>query len=556
MKARDANETLREEGLEALRARADSAHCYEGDDAKRANGASSTGAGKAGNDWRDPKPLPAGLKPVDDFVLDFLPRSLAPWVADIAERLQCPPDYVAVAAMAALGSVIGRRVGIRPQQKTDWTEFPNLWGVVVGRPGMLKSPAMTAALKPLHRLEAQAAKDNEVALEAYRAGLDHHRLKKQVAASLMKEEMRTQMRPRKDPDAKVKNIEEQKPEKPIDFGVGEPPAGPAPVRFRTNDISYEKLGELLIANPTGILIERDELISLLKHLDREEQCVARGFYMSGWSGNQPYTFDRIGRGHLHVNAVCLSLLGSTQPARIADYVRRSNHGGTGGDGLIQRFGLFVWPDTQPDWRDVDEYPNREAAGAAWNVFERASKLEALKLQALKDDVPYWRLDEAALDDFLGWRTDLETRLRSGSMSPALEGHLAKYRKLIPALALINHVADVKDGGFVGQDSLLRALALGKYLESHARRLYSSTSEGERAAAAAIFAHIKAGHLSDGFTARDVHQRDWAHLTVREDVQAGIEMLVDHFFIVAMPAPSGPAGGRPTVTYAINPRLKA
>jgi hypothetical protein len=31
-------------------------------------------------------------------------------------------------------------------------------------------------------------------------------------------------------------------------------------------------------NPTGILVERDELVSLLQHLDRDEQCVAKGFF--------------------------------------------------------------------------------------------------------------------------------------------------------------------------------------------------------------------------------------------------------------------------------------
>jgi len=79
------------------------------------------------------------------------------------------------------------------------------------------------------------------------------------------------------------------------------------------------------------LVERDELVSLLKHLDREEQCVARGFYLSGWSGTQPYTFDRITRGHVHVEAVCIGVLGNTQPAKIAEYVRRANVDGAGGD---------------------------------------------------------------------------------------------------------------------------------------------------------------------------------------------------------------------------------
>ena len=80
-------------------------------------------------------------------------------------------------------------------------------------------------------------------------------------------------------------------------------------------------------------------------------------------------------------------------------------------------------------------------------------------------------------------------LRSGELSPALEGHLAKYRKLVPALALINHIADAGQGD-VGEFSLLRALAFSKYLESHARRVYGASNTVELNAAKAILAHRK------------------------------------------------------------------
>jgi len=80
-------------------------------------------------------------------------------VADVADRMQCPPEFVAVPTLTALGSLIGRKVGMRPQQHTDWTEIPNIWGCCIGRPGMLKSPAMEDALRPLKRLEAEAHKD-------------------------------------------------------------------------------------------------------------------------------------------------------------------------------------------------------------------------------------------------------------------------------------------------------------------------------------------------------------------------------------------------------------
>ena len=131
----------------------------------------------------------------------------------------------------------------------------------------------------------------------------------------------------------------------------------------------------------------------------------------------------------------------------------------------------------------------------------------------------------------GGGRNLERRLRSGEMSPALEGHLAKYRKLVPSLALINHLAD-GGAGPVSQRALLKALAAAYYLESHARRVYGSGHEGELAAAKAILKHIRNGDLTDGFTARDVHQRGWAHLTEREHVGVGLSLLVDHDFVRA------------------------
>ena len=494
--------------------------------------------------WPDPKPIPRGLLDVADFDLNFLPGALKPWVGDVSDRLQCPPDYVAVAAIIALGSVIGRRIGIKPQTKTDWTEVPNIWGGFIGRPGMLKSPAMQEALKPLHRLEAEAAKNNEIAREAYDAGMSEYKLRMSVSIALKKKEL--------------KKAAGQKIDTSLD--IGEEPKEPKAVRYRTNDTSYEALGELLKDNPTGILVERDELVSLLRHLDREEQVVARGFFLSGWSGQQSYSFDRIGRGHIHLEAVCISVLGGTQPARISDYVRRANAGGAGGDGLIQRFGLLVWPDVPKAWRDVDSYPDSTARGKAHEVFDRAAGLDmgqAIKLGASKDQfdtLPYFRFDPAAHDDFLGWRADLETRLRSGELPAATEGHLAKYRKLVPALALINAIADGEEFA-VSQASLRRALAFTQYLESHVLRVYGSATEGETAAATAILKHIKAKDLDDGFTARDVLRPCWAHLADRDQIAAGLGLLVDLNYVAAEQAPAGPAGGRPKTTYTINPKVK-
>jgi Protein of unknown function (DUF3987) len=513
----------------------------------------------SGPEWSVPKDIPTKLAKVADFSLEFLPPSIGPWVGDISERLQCPPDYVAVTALTALGALIGRRIGIKPQQRTDWLEVPNIWGCFVGKPGLLKSPAMMEALKPLHHLEAGAARAHAAALVDHQAALAEFKLHKSVKESVLKDALKKKVSESVvslgDFTSLKGAIKEAQKEDPLGLGTG--PEEPKPVRYRTNDSSYEAIGALLVSNPSGLLVERDELVSLLKHLDREEQCVARGFYLSGWSGTQPYTFDRITRGHIHVDAVCIGVLGNTQPTKIAEYVRRANADGAGGDGLIQRFGGLVWPDEPVGWKNVDEWPDSAKRDVVWGIFERISKLtetEALKLGAVKgtyDKIPFVRFDEEAAAEFLDWRTELERRLRGDELSPALEGHVAKYRKLVPALALIDHLVE-GGAGDVGKESLLRALAMAEYLETHARRVYGATDAVDIVAAEAILTRIRRGDIKDGFTARDVHQRNWSRLTDQDHVRRGLDLLVelDHLAEIAAQKPS--YGGRPKVTYKINP----
>src|SRR5262249_31351667 len=157
------------------------------------------------------------------------------------------------------------------------------------------------------------------------------------------------------------------------------------------------------------------------------------------------------------------------------------------------------------WSNVDEYPDAEAKETAWQLFERASKIdlnEALKIGAKQDKydpLPYLRFDLNGLKEFNEWRAKQEGLIRSGELSPAIEGHFAKYRKLVPVLALINHVADEYEAGTVSQQSVLRALAFTKYLEGHAQRIYGAGILAEVAAAKAILRRIKNGDLVDGFS---------------------------------------------------------
>ncbi|MFN0318450.1 MAG: YfjI family protein [Burkholderiales bacterium] len=484
-----------------------------------------------------PEPLPSfpGVLPFD---YSYLPDCLRGYVQDISERMQCPPDFAAVGALVMVASIIGRKVGIRPMRHNDWTVIVNLWGAAVGSSGLMKSPALNEILAPLKQLQARA-------YEEFNAGMAGHEAKAELT-KIQRAVKKTQARQLVEESSTDKALEILKPVE-ID---GEPTLK----RYVTNNATYEALGEILMENPNGILVEGDELIGLLKQLDASGQEVARSFYLTCADGDKPYTFDRIMRGKgLHIPAACLSIIGGIQPGPLAEYVRQAMDGGAGADGLLQRFGLMVFPDISPHWREVDRYPDSEARQGVRMLVERLDRLSHIEIGAQTDPyggIPFLRFDEGAQVLFSQWRATLEHRLRSGEEHPAIVSHLAKYRKLVPSLALINHLCD-SPKPLVGESALLRAVAFAEYLESHARRIYSYATRPDIDAAKTLLKRLSSGKLADVFTAREVSKKGWAGLESPAKAQAAISLLADFGHLVTEEVATG---GRPTTYYHwIKPR---
>ena len=490
----------------------------------------------------EPQPLPEALHPVQPFDPALLPAKLRPWVGDIAERMGCPPDFVAIPAMIALAAVLGRKIAIRPQRYTDWAEVPNLWGLIVGRPGVLKSPALRQALAPLHRLAAEASERHTTALAAWKQAEALRELRADVGRKKARQTLE------KNAAADVSAFVAESPE-----------SEPLCKRYTVTNTTPEALGELLRQNPQGLLLERDEIMGFLRDLDREDHADHRAFMLETWAGNGAFTFDRIGRGfNLHTPAMCLSIIGTTQPGRLRAYVAGAVQGGAADDGLMQRFSLMVWPDMPRDWRDVDEWPDKQAKAQAWEVFRHLDTLtpEAVGVtqdtapDGQPDGLPYLRLDDDALVRFQAWRTDLEQRLRSGDLHPAIESHLGKYRKLVPALALILHLAE-GDAGPVKVQAVEQSIAWAGYLESHALRCYGAGLRAEVETARAILKRIQKGDLSrEGFRSYEVWRPNWSGLTDRAQVTQALDYLAAMDWLAVDTLPTG---GREATIYKLNPK---
>ena len=496
---------------------------------------------KAGAEWPDPAPLPDTLPPVAPFDPELLPEALREWVADIAHRMQCPPDFPAVGAVVAISSLIGARAVVAPKARDDWRVVPNLWGLIVGRPGVMKSPALGEVLKPLHRLEATER-------EQWQAAHDEWELDCKVAELAAKQnEKQAGNVAAKDP-AKARALLE-----PVDT-----PTEPQVRRYVVNDATVEKLGEILEANTWGTLSYRDEIHGLLCSMDRHGQEGARAFYLQAYDGNQGYTVDRIIRGTHYIPRVCLAMLGGIQPGKVQSYVREAVAGGAGDDGLLQRFGLAVWPDVSRDFQRVDQWPDTPAKQAAWAVFERLNQLQP----ATDTDPQEWRFTPEAQALYWEWVEPFETEIRGDELHPALISHLSKYRKLIPALALIFALVDTPDSGnVIHERELLRALAWCDYLRTHAERMYAAAVIPETTGAQTLLTKIKAGKLCDGdgvlleaFTPRLVAVKHWAGLGNPEAVRKAADLLADYGWLARDVVLTGTAGGRPSDRYLIHPML--
>ena len=106
----------------------------------------------------EPKPINAikkDLSPVIPLPPELIPESYQDWLMDIAERMQCPLDYVDVGSLIVTASIIGTGCSIRPKSMDSWTIIPNLWGDIIGAPSTLKRLALKEILRPLEALESE-----------------------------------------------------------------------------------------------------------------------------------------------------------------------------------------------------------------------------------------------------------------------------------------------------------------------------------------------------------------------------------------------------------------
>ena len=480
--------------------------------------------------WPDPEPLGSTLPRVDKLTPDMLPISLRAMVEDIAARMQVPLDFPAVVAVQTLAGVVGRRAFIQPKRHdTSFRVTPNLWGGIVAPPSSMKSPVIKAVTGAVLDLEGEWLQEHTAAKEAFdlQSGLDE--LTKDAWKAGVKRAMR---------DGEVPP--------PVPATIG---AAPVQKRLITSDATFEALHTMMSANPAGIFLLKDELTGWFAGLERQGREQERGFALEAWNGDGSYTVDRVGRGSIHVPHTCLSIFGGIQPSRLRAYLSDALSGGPSNDGLMQRFQLLIWPDMpEGDWVQVDRAPNAAALNKAGAIYRR--------LALMGSDTPLgFRFDAQAQELYTEWITVLENRLRKPGLGEVMQAHLGKYRSLMPSLGLLFALADGESERVTLHHAKLAAQWC-EYLETHARRVYSSQASPERASVIALGQHIAAGDLGRQFTLRDLYRKCWHGLASKEDVLPALRELEEISWVRRIVGDADKPGRPVSETVFVNSKLGA
>ena len=302
---------------------------------------------------------------------------------------------------------------------------------------MKKTPAIEASFRPLRWLEAEAKKEHEADESAHEA--------EQAAFESQRKALKREMDKRAANNQDMEEIKEH-------YANLKPLVAPKRKRFVTNDATIEKAHELMAQNPRGITIFRDELVGLFVTWDRDDRKDDRCFHLQGWNGYGGYTFDRIGRGTIDTPQLCEVIYGGIQPSKLLGYLALVRND-IGNDGLLQRFQLLVYPD-EPlgDPIIVDQYPNTVAKDRVFEIVTTLAEMDFTVYGAAADEftnIPYFHFSPDAQAFFNDWLLRLEIKLRSNSEDAVVIEHLAKYRSLMPSLALIFHLVAAADQTVAG-----------------------------------------------------------------------------------------------------------
>lgn len=222
-----------------------------------------------------------------DLLAKFSPPVLEPYstslllnyiAAALADNVGSDALGMFASMLAGVGAALDDAIRIQPFANNQTHLLTgNVWVMLVAPPSSMKTPTLRMATAPLAKIEAGF--DN-----AYRAECQAYEAQKRLA---------------RHGSTRTKSMAPPAPQTPL---------GPPPVRrsIIISDVTKEKLGQILVDNPRGVLLEADEAADLLEATRDLRKTLNRAYEANFVSQHRVARESIVGAGG------SLSILGGVQ----------------------------------------------------------------------------------------------------------------------------------------------------------------------------------------------------------------------------------------------------
>ena len=344
-------------------------------------------------DWPEPTPLDAVERLA--FPLDALPPVLANYVQAVATETSTPLDLAGLLALAAVATVVARRVEVA----SPWREALNLYVQVVLDVGHRKSPVMSEVFGPVEDIEqAEIERTAEARNAAKVANRAEIRRAKKAQTDALKEDA--------EPDDLEKAIEHERAAR----AKGEP----ATPRMMADDATPEAI-EILLRDQHGrICIKSDEggiFQVLAGRYAKGGTSPNLNGVLKGHDGSDAILVDRVGREHVRVERPTITFALTVQPRVLREFGENADNEGRG---FCPRF-VYGVPASNVGYRPLDIVPVPHRFRSKY--VDLLTALHAAEFESIAGEPMLLELSDDAdvVDDaaamFRAFREDIEEQSR-------------------------------------------------------------------------------------------------------------------------------------------------
>lgn len=397
--------------------------------------------------WEQPIPFDSRTLPVFDS--SVFPDWLSKYIEAVAETTQTPVDVSSFVTISVLSTILSKIGYVKVTR--DWKESLNTYCIMALPPGNRKSVVFKLLAYPI-TVHEQEERERLIPL-----------VKKQQAIMKAKDSrlggLNTQYA-KKGEESILKEIQL------LTFEIDSEETIKIP-RYTTNDVTVEKLGELMSEHNEKMAVLSAEgagaLMSIAGRYDKGSVDASMNLYLEAHPGDS-VTIDRMGRESIHLEEPSLTIGLLIQPETI-----RSLPPSFSDRGLMQRF-LYSLPVSRVGFRQSTPEPIDETVRATYiNNMKR--------LLEFKPDNPiHLTLSVDASEAEVQNRDEIEIMLQDdgelGGMKEwgsKLAGNIIRFAGLLHFSENINHLPNIPT--VISKEIFESAKRMRGYFIEHAKEAY-------------------------------------------------------------------------------------